>query len=301
MRSRKKLLIQLYKIFPFSLKGDAIIETRDVTCDVSCVINFFGRIGLLEGILFSLVEQDLPKERFEVILVEDRGGTPEGREIAQRFASLVTLRYFALPDNYGLMGYSRNYGLSRTRGRYILFLDDDTVVLQKNFLSRLIDVFRDTSMDGVIPRGNASFCLRKGNYFHHDAFFPTSRCTAYRREVLQTLGGFVSDMVGQEDVEFVMRFLTAGRTFLRASELEYCHPPLLVTNYRKPMAVGHSFYRLKDRYPFVVWLLLILNCGRHMPLFLLPGRKFREMGRFGFGFLLGVIASPFKRKGFRYG
>jgi len=301
MSLRSKALIAAYKAFPFPLKGDLqLYDEIDEKVKISCVINFYGRINLLKGILFSLLEQDLPCSRYEVILVEDRGGTKEGWEVAQHFASVLNVRYFALPENHGLMGYSRNYGLSRTIGNYVLFLDDDTVILQQDFLSKLVGAFERSKADGIIPHGSASWYLIKGRYGYHEPYFPTSRCMAYRREALRELGGFVSDMIGQEDVEFVMRFMTAERTFSIAPELVYYHPPLLVPNYRKPMAVGHSFYRLRQRYPFVVWLLLILNSSRHMPLFFIPIRKFREMGRFGLGFFMGALISPFAHKGFRY-
>jgi len=301
MSLRTRILSCAYRLSPFSLKGDALLEHNEESCDVSCVINFFGRIDLLESILFSLAEQDLPKERYEVILVEDRGGTKEGREVAQHFASLFNARYFALPENHGIMGYSRNYGLSRTTGKYVLFLDDDTVILQRDFLSKLVESFRKTNAEGIIPHGNASYCLVEGRYDHHDAFFPTSRCMAYQRKVLQELGGFVSSMIGQEDVEFYVRYLLSGKSSISDSHIKYFHPPLLVPNFRKPMAVGNSFYHLRRRYPIVPWLLLLANCSRHAPLYLVPLKRYREMGRFGLGFIFGVIASPFKREGFQYG
>ena len=210
------------------------------------------------------------------------------------------MHYYALFENYGMMGYSRNYGLSKARGKYILFLDDDTVILQKNFLSKLLSGFRTSNAEAIMPFGSASYFLLKGRYGYHEPYFPTNRCMAYRPRALRDLGGSASSIIGQEDVEFMMRFLMSGRTVSTAPELAYYHPPLLVPNYRKPMAVGNSFYRLKDRYPFVIWMLMILNCARHFPLVLVPVRKFREMGRFGVGFLIGVIKSPFTKEGFSY-
>jgi hypothetical protein len=123
---------------------------------------------------------------------------------------------------------------------------------------------------------------------------------AYRRCVLADLGGFVSEFVGQEDVEYVIRFLMAGKYSLNVPQLLYYHPPLLVPSFRKSKAVGFSFFTLKSRYPFVIWLLVILNCARHAPLYLIPVRRFREMGRFGIGFLAGVLISLFKKEGFQY-
>jgi GT2 family glycosyltransferase len=199
------------------------------------------------------------------------------------------------------MGYSRNTGLASSRGEIVLFLDDDTVILQQDFLERLDRVFSvNLAVDAVVPRGRASYALFADRYDYHDPFFMTSRCTAYRRSVLADLGGFVADFIGQEDVEFVIRFLLAGKRSLNVAELGYFHPPLLVPNFRKPKAVGHSFYLLKSRYPLVIWLITVLNCARHAPLFLLPVRRYREMGRFGVGFIAGVLSSRFNNKGFQY-
>jgi glycosyltransferase involved in cell wall biosynthesis len=301
MKFRSKLLFAAYKIFPFSLKGDAVVDDAESEVELSCIINFFGRINLLEGILYSLAGQDLSKIRFEVILVEDQGGTQEGKACADRFKTLLNIKYHALTSSFGMMGYSRNFGLSKAKGKYILFLDDDTIILQKKFLSTLVNEFNSTSADCIIPHGRASFYQLKGKYGHLDSYFPANRCTAYRRVVLKELGGFVASIIGQEDVEFVIRFLASGRVGIQMPRLEYFHPPLLMPNFRKAKSVGNSFYRLKKRYPFLIWLLVIMNCARHAPLYLLPTRKFREMGRFGLGFLLGVIISPFKNEGFRYG
>jgi GT2 family glycosyltransferase len=268
---------------------------------VSCVINFYGRINLLEGILYSLLGQSFPRDRFEIVLVEDQGGTEAGRLTAERFSKELPIRYLPLDANYGHMGYSRNFGLAHSRGEYILFLDDDTVMQQSDFLSKLVAAFTSNpEAEALVPHGSASYALIDGRYDYHDPYFMTSRCTAYRRKVLAELGGFVSNFIGQEDVEFVVRFTIAGKKNRNVPELRYFHPPLLVPNFRKPMAVGYSFSLLKTRYPMLLWLLVVLNCARHAPLYLLPVRRFREMGRFGIGFLAGVITALFKKEGFKY-
>jgi len=298
---REFVLRGLYKMFPFDLRGDCLVPDEPDGVVLSCVINFFGRIDLLEGILFSLAEQDLPRESFEVLLVEDRGGTEDGRKTAERFSRILPIRYLPLDKQYGQMGYSRNFALARSRGRYVLFLDDDTLLCGNYFLSRLISFFeQNPNADALIPHGYASYSLISGRYDYHDPYFMTSRCTAYRRSALAELGGFMSDFIGQEDVEFVIRFFLAGKRGITCPDLEYRHPPLLVPNFRKPMAVGMSFSGLRKRYSSMIWLVCILNCSRHAPLFLLPGRRNREMGRFGIGFFLGVVASLFKKQGFQY-
>ena len=299
---REALVKFFYKRFPFDLRGDCQVPPPRDGIVLSCVINFYGRLDLLSGILCSLVEQDLPRDLFEVVLVEDRGGTEAGRAMAEQYAVWLPVVYAPLERNFGSMGCSRNHGVARSRGELLLFLDDDTVLLQQDFLRTLCSEFsRHPEVDAVVPRGQASFALIKGKYDFHEPYFMTSRCTAYRRGVISELGGFVDQFIGQEDVEFVIRFLLSGHKSHNCAALEYFHPPLLVGNFRKPMAVGQSFFRLHRRYPFFLWLAVLLNCSRHAPLYLLPGRRNRELGRFGIGFLAGVIASLFGKKGLQYG
>lgn len=293
---KKSLLSYCYNLSPFSLSGDGWFEkeqNNEIT--ISCIINFYGRLDLLSGILHSLASQNYPKENFEVILIEDQRGTKAGQKYCKSFTNKLNIVYKPLEKNCGKMGYSRNFGLAQARGRYVLFLDDDTVILQKDFLQQIEDTFASNpAVNAVLPRGKASFALWPERYDFHDPHFPTSRCTAYQHATLKELGGFMSSFVGQEDVEFFIRFTLKNKTTLNVPHLEYFHPPLLVPNFKKPMAVGISFAQLRKRYaPLFLWLVA-LNCSRHMPMLLSPKRHHREMGRFGFGFMLGFVKAWFK-------
>lgn len=286
-----------YKFFPFPLRGDAAVGVADPACDVSCVINFYGRVDLLRVILSGLAAQGYDKKRFEVVLVEDRGGTEEGEKISGEFEPVLSTRYFALKENFGVMGHARNFGLGKTRGKYVLFLDDDTVITDNEFIAKLIHEFEDTDAEAVIPRGSASYCLLEGRYSYHDPYYPSNRCMAYRRETLRELGGFVDGIIGQEDVEFAVR-LTAARIKLRRSqELSYMHPPLIIGSTSKAAAVGASFARLGSRYPFPVWVMLLVNGSRDIPKLLYPfSTKYRMQGRFSLGFALGILYAITGRK-----
>ena len=288
--------------FTFDMRGDQhVFASSNSSIKISCVINFYGRLDLLSGILHSLKHQDLSTDQFEVILVEDQAGTDEGRAFCESFSSSFNVLYQPLAKNFGQMGYSRNFGLSLAQGELVLFLDDDTVLLQEDFLSTMLKMFKNIpAIDAVIPHGRASFALIEGRYDFHDPYFMTSRCMAYRRSVLKELAGFMSEFVGQEDVEYVIRFKLAGKKAIKTSDLEYFHPPLLVPNSNKAKAVGASFYRLKNRYPTFLWLLLLINCCRHAPLLLLPVRHCKEMGRFGWGAVKGIWACFTKNTDFKY-
>lgn len=289
---RKKILQTLYKIFPFDLTGDCVVPPARDGIKISCIINFYGRLDVLSGILFSLAMQKFPREEFEVILVEDRGGTDDGKMLAAKFEALLPIIYKPLDKNYGYIGYSRNYGLSFSRGEYVFFLDDDTVILQRNFLSQLIQEFDISNADGIIPFGTSSYYLLKGRYGYHEPFFPTNRCMAYRRETLQELGGFWSGIIGQEDVEFSIRFIVARKKYFNFKKLEYYHPPLVLNNSNKAASVGYSFAKLRARYSLPIYLLLLLNGLRYLPLIIFPFSMKRKMqARFSLGFLKGIFWS----------
>ncbi|WP_321532009.1 glycosyltransferase family A protein [uncultured Desulfuromonas sp.] len=293
---KRSILHGAYRLAPFDVRGDAWSVVQPTEKIVfSCVINFYGRLDLLGGILHSLSQQDYPRDSFEVVLVEDQGGTAEGKSFCESFSDRLNIIYTPLDKNFSHMGYSRNFALARARGQFVLFLDDDTVLLQSDFLSLLVQGFeRHPEGDALLPLGKAAFCQWPDKYDFHDPHFPTSRCTAYRRQVLEELGGFMSEFVGQEDVEFVLRFTLMGKKAVAFPCLEYFHPPLLVPNLKKPAAVGVSFSRLRGRYSTLMLWLAGLNCARHAPLLLSPKRYQREMGRFGCGFLLGFLKGWFR-------
>ncbi|MEJ5300109.1 MAG: glycosyltransferase [Thermodesulforhabdaceae bacterium] len=271
-------------------RGDLNVWQEENRYKISAVFIFYQRIALMEQALEWLRWQNFPGKDLEIVLVEDRGGSREGRELSAKFPEL-SIKYSAPqdPNVWGITGSLRNYGLSLASGEIVLFLDDDTLVMDNDFLSKLYGFFEnDLDLMAVIPRGVASFCLIKPRYQYHDPHFFTSRCTAYRRlECLIRLGGFRSDFVGQEDVEFAMRFLAMGFKYITTEELVYYHPPLLVPNLRKPQSVGYSF--AKAPYPFPVRLCFALNGSRWLYRWLCPTFKNRQMGRFALGFLLGFV------------
>lgn len=297
MDTRSYILQYLFKLFPFVLTGDAELTQPEGSVAVSCIINFYGRAELLRNILTCLSEQGLAKDSFEVILVEDRGGTEEGKEIVREFGKKLSVQYFTLDENFGVMGYARNFALSKSLGEYVLFLDDDTVILDSGFLELLVREFEETGADAVMPYGSASYSVIKDKYNYHDPYFPTNRCMAYRRETLGELRGFVSEIIGQEDVELTVRLIASQKKIHRSNMLSYMHPPLIYKNTDKAAAVGYSFARLRHRYPFIIWLTLLLNGLRYLPLYLIPfNTKFRMQAKFSLGFAKGIWYSVTGRK-----
>jgi len=281
----REKLIQLLLKNP--TKGDLEYFEEKNKYKISCIFVFYKRMDLMSNILHCLNSQDFEKNNFEVILVEDKGGSKEGRSFIEKFPKL-NISHFAPENGWGKMGYMRNYGLSKAKGDHILFLDDDTVITNDNFFKKIQDLFSSNeNLQAVMPRGYASFSQIKGKYSYHDPFFFTNRCMAYRKECLVALGGFDSGFVGQEDVELAIRFVAKNYNVIKSNEISYYHPPMIYNDTGKGYAVGVSF--AKTKYSLPLKCLLLINGSRWLPLYFIPGLKNRYMARFAIGFAKGFL------------
>lgn len=290
MKIREILLKLLLKKCP---DGDLNVLKKTTACKISCIFVFYGRYDLMENILFCLDSQELSKNDFEVILVEDRGGSDQGRSLSEKFSSM-NISYFAPEEGWGKMGFMRNWGVAQASGEAILFLDDDTVITDVTFLSKLHhQMASEEKPDAVMPFGSASWSLIESRYSYHDPYFYTNRCMAYRKSCIAALKGFNSCFTGQEDVELAIRFLYKGFKSVKSASLKYYHPPLICNDISKPYAVGNSF--AESGYPALLKFFLLLNGSRWLPLFVLPGAKNKHMARFAYGFFKGFLLTVFKK------
>ena len=188
----------------------------------SLIIPVFNRPDEVDELLGSLLHQKL--KDFEVIIVEDGSQTP-CRDVCYRYASQLPLRYF-MKENSG-PGQSRNYGVERATGDYVLILDSD-VVLPEGYLQAVDDELRrepcdafggpDRAADTFTPVQKAiSYSMTsffttggiRGGKKKLDKFYPRSFNMGVRRDVYERLGGF-SKMRFGEDIDFSIRIFKAG-------------------------------------------------------------------------------------------
>jgi len=91
---------------------------------ISVIIPTFTRAESLEATLESFAAQSMPKDRYEVIVVDD-GSKDATPEVCRDHASRIQLRYFYI-DNSGIAA-AKNTGILASRGRILLFFDDDDI------------------------------------------------------------------------------------------------------------------------------------------------------------------------------
>lgn len=111
---------------------------------LSVIVPIYKVEPYLRKCLDSLLNQDLPKEDYEIILVDD--GSPDRcGEICDEYASKYANIRVLHRENGGLSA-ARNSGIEIAQGKYILFVDSDDF-LEPNVLKALVEKMESENLD----------------------------------------------------------------------------------------------------------------------------------------------------------
>lgn len=188
----------------------------------SVIVPVFNRPDEVDELLSSLCTQTL--KDFEVIIVEDGSSVPCA-EVVRRYDSRLDVHYYAKPNSGP--SQSRNYGVERAKGEYVIILDSD-VVLPEGYLQAVDDELLRQPCDafGGPDRAHSSFTPTqkainyamtsffttggiRGGKKKMDKFYPRSFNMGVRTEVYRALNGF-SNMRFGEDIDFSTRIFKGG-------------------------------------------------------------------------------------------
>lgn len=188
----------------------------------SIIIPVYNRPDEVDELLESLTRQTV--KDFEVVIVEDGSKVP-CRDVCEKYEAKLDIQYFAKPNSGP--GQSRNYGVERAKGEYVLILDSD-VVLPEGYIAAVsaelerepADAFGGpdsahssfTDTQKAISYSMTSFFTTggiRGGKKKLDKFYPRSFNMGVRRDVYERLGGF-SKMRFGEDIDFSIRIFKAG-------------------------------------------------------------------------------------------
>jgi succinoglycan biosynthesis protein ExoA len=183
----------------------------------------------IERCLHSLAEQDYPRDRYEVIVIDGQS-TDATRQILSRFAAESTLDLRMLRNPRRVPAAALNLGLQQARGDVIVRVDGH-VTVAPDFLNRSVTALNETQADcvgGVIesrgdtPAGESIALAMSSRVGVGGANFrvggegpvDTVAFGAYRRDVFDRIGKFAEDIDKGEDCEFNYRLLDRGGTIL---------------------------------------------------------------------------------------
>jgi glycosyltransferase involved in cell wall biosynthesis len=111
---------------------------------VSAIVNTFNYGRFVEEAVESVLAQDYPVERLDIIVVDD-GSTDDTPKRIERFGNRI--RYFRLPHRG--QAAALNFGIGEARGQIVAFLDADDVWLPQK-IRRVVQAVQATPDVGLV-------------------------------------------------------------------------------------------------------------------------------------------------------
>jgi glycosyltransferase involved in cell wall biosynthesis len=201
---------------------------------VSVIVPVSDGRAVLPSSLGGLIASDLPRDRWELIVVDDGSGDGSA-EIAAGWADRV-VRIEGGPRG---PAHARNRGAKEGKGDVLVFVDAD-VVVHSDTLSRFSHVFETRpDVDAVFGTYDdqpldPGFLSQYRNLLHRyvhlrgageaESFW--AGCGAVRRERFESLGGFDAARFPRpqiEDIELGYRIRAAGGKILLVPEIQATH------------------------------------------------------------------------------
>jgi glycosyltransferase involved in cell wall biosynthesis len=200
----------------------------------SIIVPTYRRPHQLATCLRSLASLDYPRDRFEVLVVDDGGETPTDAVIEAFRAQLdVTLLVHA----HAGPAAARNTGAARAKGTFLAFTDDDCAPAS-SWLQGLADRLLATSDCAVggrtinaLPQNPYSttsqmiidFVYSRYNADAEQARFFASNNLALPATLFRASGGFDASLTTSEDRELCDRWLRSGYRMVYAPDAVVHH------------------------------------------------------------------------------
>ncbi len=178
---------------------------------VSVIIPTFNRLEVLKRAILSVENQTY--SNIELIVVDD--GSSDG---TGDFLNKNSIKFFTLDKNRGV-SFARNFGVARSKGEYIAFLDSDDewleekIAKQINFLNK--NNFRWCHGEEIwVRNGIRVNPMKKHKKGGGDQFLPSlNLClispstVMMEKSLFDEFGGFKEDFIVCEDYDLWLRIL----------------------------------------------------------------------------------------------
>jgi cellulose synthase/poly-beta-1,6-N-acetylglucosamine synthase-like glycosyltransferase len=221
---------------------------------------------LLPYCLEAIVSSDLPRAKWELIVVDDASG-----DATAAVAATIADKVVDLNGRPRGPAFARNRGFEAARGDVVAFVDAD-VCIHPDVLSRFVALFRDDDRLGAVlgsyddEPSVPAFVSQYRNLLHHyvhqrNAGYARSfwaGCGAVRRESFVEAGMFDENRYGRpqiEDVELGYRMHDKGHRLLL--------DPAILGTHRKRWTLG-GMIRSDFSHRGVPWTHLLLQRGEFL-------------------------------------
>ncbi|PIN81592.1 hypothetical protein COV11_01585 [Candidatus Woesearchaeota archaeon CG10_big_fil_rev_8_21_14_0_10_30_7] len=227
-------LLFIFSVFLMSFIKKTI-NYKSFTPNISILIPAFNEEKHIGSCLRSIHNQDYPREKIEVIVVDD-GSTDRTKQLAEHFCAKVLLQ------NHKGKSEALNLGTKHASYDYIFTVDADTI-LEKDCLKNLVKPFTDSTVGATTGnskvRNNNSLLgifqnieysynnLIRGSFskIFKDGIWFFGALACYRKDVLGKVSGFKIDTL-TEDMDIALEIKNAGyRTVNVSNAMGYTMVP----------------------------------------------------------------------------
>ena len=178
--------------------------------------------------LDAILATDYPSNRREILVVDNGSSDATAALIRPR-----RVRYLREPRRG--VSHARNLGIATSRGEILAFVDADCLV-EPHWLTELVRPFEDPEVGAVAgdlqhvapttsAERQAARLLGKWQRFafNSNPAYPITANAAYRRDVIERIGGFDPHMTRAQDVELGLRFQERSGRRLAYAERATAH------------------------------------------------------------------------------
>lgn len=124
---------------------------------LSIIVPVFNTEKYLARCLDSLVEQDIPEDQYEILILND-GSPDDSSSIARDYVSKYSHVRYQEQENIGLFE-TRNRGIALAEGKFVYFVDSDDFIA-KNVLGKIVGYMEGANLDvfgfGIVKTTSSS-------------------------------------------------------------------------------------------------------------------------------------------------
>jgi glycosyltransferase involved in cell wall biosynthesis len=180
---------------------------------ISVVVPTYQEEKYIEPTLIAISNQTLKRNKYEII-ISDANSKDRTVEIAKKYADKIIIT-----DKRGI-AIGRNLGAKYAKGKYLVFIDADTIILPTTF-ERILKEFKkyDCIILKLFP---SKFSLFFSFYYNAYNFFieflnflkitqASGPFIAVKKEIFEKVNGFNENLETYEDADFIRRVSKVGK------------------------------------------------------------------------------------------
>lgn len=233
---------------PFTYLVEYAIESPEPL--VSIIIPSKDQVAFLDRCISSIIKKTTYKN-YEIVIVENNSIEEETFAYYKQIeAALGNLRIECWPAEFNFSKII-NFGVSKARGDFLLFLNNDTEVLTSCWIEQMLGICQRSDVGVVGVRlyypddtiQHAGLCVSGGVAGHLNRLLPrvnhgyfslidlpqnfsavTAACMMTKRNIFEEVGGFTEELaVAFNDVDFCLKIREKGRLVVYTPEVNLYH------------------------------------------------------------------------------